>query len=317
MAEVGCAGILVEDTFCGPIRELPPEGSLLALDALPVKAGGCAANVAIVLSKQGIGVDVVGCLGNDAGAKVLASCFEQHGIGCGRLAYTDEFPTSKTVILLIEGQDRRFFHVFGANKAFTVGHIDRDWLRTLKVFYLGGLFAMPAIRTEELAELLKFCRQQGIVTVVDVVVPQQLQGMEELAPLLPHIDWFIPNDDEAQRFTGFSEPREQLRTFQDHGANAVIVTCGEKGAVAALGEDRWECSAFRTECVDPSGGGDAFAAGVIAGIVRGGDMAETLHFASALGASVTRAVGTTDGAFTASETEAFLRSHPLEVRKLS
>jgi sugar/nucleoside kinase (ribokinase family) len=101
MAEVGCAGILVADTFCGPMRELPREGQLLALDDMPVKAGGCAANVAIDLAKQGVSVDVVGCLGNDASARVLVANFEQHRIGCTRLATTCKFPTSKTVILLV------------------------------------------------------------------------------------------------------------------------------------------------------------------------------------------------------------------------
>ena len=45
---VGCAGILVADTICGPLPEMPAEGSLVAVDDMPVKVGGCAANVAIV-----------------------------------------------------------------------------------------------------------------------------------------------------------------------------------------------------------------------------------------------------------------------------
>lgn len=315
MADVGCAGILVEDTFCGPIRELPREGALLAMDDMPVKAGGCAANVAIDLAKQGLAVDVVGCLGNDASAKVLVSCFEQHRVGCKRLAYTNQFPTSKTVILLIAGQDRRFLHVFGANKAFTVGHIDRNWIASLKVFYLGGLFAMPAIRTDELLGLLKFCRAKGVATVVDVVVPHQLKGMKQLGPLLPYIDWFVPNDDEAHLFAGTTDPRAQLRAFLDRGARNVIITLGKNGALAGRGSETWRCGSYPMRAIDPSGGGDAFAAGVIASILRGYDMPQTLRFASAIGASATRAVGTTDGVFTAKEAERFLRRHPMEVRR--
>ena len=313
MAQVGCAGILVEDTFCGPIRELPPEGALLALDALPVKAGGCAANVAIDLAKQGISVDVAGCLGNDASAKVLVSCFEQHRVGCKGLAYTDKFPTSKTVILLIKGQDRRYLHVFGANKAFTVGHIDRDWVASLKVFYLGGLFAMPAIRTGELANLLKFCRSKKVVTVVDVVVPNHMKGMKELGPLLPFIDWFVPNDDEAKLFTGKTDPHAQLRTFLDRGTTNVVITLGQDGALAGRGKDTWRSSVYPIKAIDPSGSGDAFTAGVIASIVRGFDMPQTLRFASAIGASATRAVGTTDGVFTAKEADTFVAANTLKV----
>ena len=40
------------------------------------------------------------------------------------------------------------------------------------------------------------------MTVVDVVVAQDHAGMDDLAPLLPYTDYFLPNDDESQRLTG-------------------------------------------------------------------------------------------------------------------
>jgi len=66
--------------------------------------------------------------------------------------------------------------------------------------------------------------------------------------------------------------------------------------------------------VDPSGCGDAFAAGVVTGIVREWDMPRLLRYAAALGASAIRAVGTTDGVFLADEAEAFIagRKLPME-----
>src|SRR5882672_6513706 len=118
--DVGCAGILVEDTFCGPMVALPAEGELLALDDMPVKAGGCAANVAIDLAKQGVSVEVIGCVGNDSAATGLAAKLETAGVEVGRLIPVPDLPTSKTVIVLVEGEDRRYLHVFGANKAFEV-----------------------------------------------------------------------------------------------------------------------------------------------------------------------------------------------------
>src|SRR5579871_1390542 len=164
--EVGCAGILVTDTFCGPLDELPPQGALIALDAMPTKAGGCAANVAIGLSKQGIAADVVGCLGRDPQAKIILDLLEQAGVSTQYVTYSDSEPTSQTVVLQVRGQDRRFLHVFGANKAFKISHIDRNWLKRLKVFYLGGLYAMPAIDLSELLDVLRFCRANGIITVL-------------------------------------------------------------------------------------------------------------------------------------------------------
>lgn len=313
MAEIACVGILVEDTFCGPMRELPHEGRLLAVDAMPVKVGGCAANVALDLVKQGLSVDVIGCLGKDAAAKALIGALEKQKVSCGHMVYSDQYPTSKTVILLVEGQDRRYIHMFGANQALTVSDIQRAWLDGVKVFYLGGLCAMPAIKIPELRELLKFCRSKGIVTVVDVVVSQQWTGRDELNALLPEIDYFLPNDDEAQQITGLTDPLDQLRFLEKHGAHTVIITQGKSGAIAARGGKYWRSGAFVAKAVDPSGSGDAFSAGVITAIRRGWDMPRMLSYASALGASATRAVGTTDGVFTSTEAEAFVAAHSLVV----
>ena len=314
MAQVGCAGILVSDTFCGPMRELPREGQLLAVEDMPTKAGGCAANVAIDLAKQGIAVDIAGCLGTDPSAKVLLAGLEAAGVGCARIVYSAGLPTSKTVILLVAGQDRRYIHSFGANAAFTVEHIDRDWVRGLQVFYLGGLFLMPAFRADGLLDLLTFCRRHGVISVVDVVIPQNAALPGDLGPLLSTMDYFVPNDDEARRMTGLSEPLDQLRAFLKQGARTVVITCGARGAVAGRGEEFWQVGAYDMgAAVDPSGCGDAFAAGLVAGIVRGWDLPTMLRYASVLGASAIRALGTTDGVFTAAQAEEFMAGQRLDV----
>ena len=317
--QVGCAGILVSDTFCGPMQELPREGQLLAVDSLPTKAGGCAANVAVDLARQDIAVDVVGCLGKDSSAQVLVSSLEQAGVGCSRIVYSNELPTSKTVILLVKGQDRRYIHSFGANAAFTVGHIDREWIKSLKVFYLGGLFLMPAFLPDEFIDLLTFCRRQGVITVVDVVIPQNAASKAalpaNLEPLLCAVDYFLPNDDEARAITGYSYPQEQLRTLLSWGANTVFITQGRRGVLAGKGKEFWQAGVYEIDpVVDPSGSGDAFAAGVVTGIMRSWDLPTTLRFASALGASAIRALGTTDGVFSTSQAETFLAAQRLDIQ---
>jgi len=315
MKKVGCAGILVSDIFCGPMQKLPDEGQLLAVEALPTKAGGCAANVAIDLTKQNIPVEVTGCLGRDPSARVLVASLEENGVSCSRIVSSNDFPTSKTVILLVAGQDRRYIHSFGANAAFTVEDIDRDWVRNLGVFYLGGLFLMPAFDPETFLDLLHFCHANQVITVVDVVIPQNLILPQAMRQLLSAIDYFLPNVDEAHRITGLPDPMDQLRTMIEWGANTVMITCGNKGVFAGKGHQFWQAGIFPSETqVDPSGSGDAFAAGVVTGIVQGWGLPETILYASALGMSAIRAIGTTDGVFTASQAEEFLRKNELAIR---
>jgi sugar/nucleoside kinase (ribokinase family) len=313
MADVGCAGVLVADMFCGPMQELPREGQLLAIDAIEPGAGGCAANVAIGLAKQSFAVDLVGCVGTDSSAQSLLRSLEDDHVGCAHVAATELYPTSKTVILVVAGQDRRYIHMFGSNKAFTIGHIQRDWVAGLKVLYLGGLLALPGIDMDEFRDLLQFCRQQQVVTVVDVVVPQDYQQAEAVRPLLPHIDYFLPNNDEAAQITGQTDPLEQLRELSASGANTTIVTLGDQGAVAVRDGICWRMGAYTVDSVDPSGSGDAFTAGIIAGVLRGLKMPQMLRYASALGARATCALGTTRGLLAVAATEAFIDAHPMEI----
>jgi len=313
MAQVGCAGILVKDTFCGPLQALPNPGDLVALETISSRAGGCAANVAIDLRKQNVTVDLVGCLGRDAAGETLVKELRAAQVNCDQLVYTTKYPTSETVILLVEGQDRRYLHAFGANQALTVADIDREWLSQLDVLYVGGLFAMPGIVVDELLALLAFCREQKVATVVDVVLPTNFRGAAEMKKLLPYIDWFLPNNTETALLTGEINPLKALWLFRHWGASGVVITLGEKGAIGVQGEECWRCNAYPWQTIDPSGAGDAFASGLIVGILNGWDFGRSLMYASALGASATRAVGTTDGVLTKVEADQVVVTQPLQV----
>jgi len=311
MKRIGCGGILVKDTFCGPFPALPRAGELVAVDSIKTKAGGCAANVAIDLRKQDLSVDLVGCVGRDAAGETLVRALQTAGLNCDRLVQTPCYPTSETIILLVEGEDRRYIHTFGANQAFSVYHIDGDWLAQLDLFYLGGLFAMPGIQLDELLTLLHFCREHEVVTVVDVVLPKGFVYAPEVQSLLPYIDWFLPNDTEAAVLTGRSDPWEAMQVLRSWGANGVVITLGELGSLGVRGDECWRCGSYPWQTVDPSGAGDAFASGLITGIVNGWDFPESLMYASALGASATRAIGTTDGVLPAAEARRLIQRQPL------
>jgi len=75
----------------------------------------------------------------------------------------------------------------------------------------------------------------------------------------------------------------------------------------------WRAGVFPLKAIDLTGSGDAFTAGLITGILRGWEIRQMLSYASALGASSTRAIGTTDGVFTAEEAQAFLTASPLDI----
>jgi len=147
-----------------------------------------------------------------------------------------------------------------------------------------------------------------------VVTPGKADYLPWLEPVLPEVDYFLPNDHEGQLITGLSSPLEQARLFRDLGARHVLITQGDKGTLWLGDNLHLEADIFRVPFVDGSGSGDAFAAGLILGLLENRPPVETLTLASAVGASCVRALGTTQGVFTRAELDAFLAGNRLTVR---
>lgn len=79
------------------------------------------------------------------------------------------------------------------------------------------------------------------------------------------------------------------------------------------GQRSVEMGIFKVPIVDPSGCGDCFTAGLIAGLTRGWDIVRVLEFASAVGAIGATALGCTDGVPSFSEVECFLEENEVDI----
>jgi sugar/nucleoside kinase (ribokinase family) len=224
--------------------------------------------------------------------------------------------TSQTLIVNVSGQDRRFIHTFGANADFTAADIPADF-GGARALYVGGFFVMDRLDAQELARVFAAARQAGVKTVLDVVTPGPGRDyLAALRPLLPQTDLFLPNTDEARLITGQSDPLKQASLFHELGAGTVVITCGGDGAILVNAHERLRADVYPITFLDASGGGDAFDAGYIVGLLRGLPTEDCLRLASALGASCVRAIGTTPGVFTRDECDAFMRAHPLTVQRV-
>jgi sugar/nucleoside kinase (ribokinase family) len=116
--------------------------------------------------------------------------------------------------------------------------------------------------------------------------------------------------------TGEKEPLRQAEAFRKLGAGTVVITMGENGALLVNESVRLRAGVYTVPFVDGSGGGDAFDAGFIFGLLNNYSPEECLRVASALGASCVRAIGTTPGVFSRAECEAFMREHKLRIERV-
>ncbi len=103
-----------------------------------------------------------------------------------------------------------------------------------------------------------------------------LAGLTDLA----HCEAFLPNAEEAMRYTGATCPRAAAHALTAHVPLAVV-TLGAEGAYAVdrrTGESA-EVPAIAVEALDPTGAGDVFVAGFVTGTLADWPLADRLAFA--------------------------------------
>jgi len=309
-ARVVCAGIVVADVFVPPLLRLPQPGELVVTEDFVVETGGCAANAGIALARLGVRPTVVARVGNDLFGDFVEHELSAAAVDVSGISRTANLGTSKTVIVPVSGEDRRYVHTFGANAALCAADIESAISIPPHVLYVGGFLVLPALRQDELADQLLRARRSGTQVVLDVVAPAGRElSSDDVAGLLPQVDYFVPNDDEATALTGERDPRRQIERLRSLGAGTVIVTMGDRGLVAGSADELIELSAPRVEVVEPSGAGDAFAAGLVYGLLEGWALPRSLEFASMMGASACTRLGCTAGLPTRAEADSYLESN--------
>jgi sugar/nucleoside kinase (ribokinase family) len=295
---------------------LPVPGELVLADQLLLTIGGCAANVAVDLGKLGVRAAVVGRVGGDVFGRVVSDMLRERDIDVSLMQVAPGLDTSQTMIVNVAGQDRRFIHTFGANAAFRAADIPLDRATECRVLYLGGYLLMEALLQDELLPVFAAARGAGAKTLLDVVTPGPAEYLPRLEKLLQQVDVFLPNNHEGQLITGETDALRQAELFHRLGAGTAVVTLGDAGAVLVSKGVRLRSGTYKVPFVDGSGGGDAFAAGYILGLLQGLDAEGCLRTGSAVGASCVRTIGTTTGVFTKTECESFLRANSLKIERL-
>jgi sugar/nucleoside kinase (ribokinase family) len=316
-APVVCAGLVVADHLCPPISHLPRPGELVTVEELVLNIGGGAANTAVDLARLGVRAAVRARVGDDIFGRFATETLEASNVDTRALVIDRDLPTSQTLVVNVRGEDRRFIHCVGANAGFVAADLDAVLKASPRVLHIGYFLILPRLDAAELAERFARARRAGTLTLLDVATPGPGSYLEPLKTVLPHTDIFVPNTDEAELILGEHDPVRQALAFHEMGAARVVITRGEHGVISVSDDLRVKLGTYPISFVDGSGGGDAFNAGYIVGLLEGRSELECLKLASAVGASCVRAVGTTAGVFTRAEAEEFVSTHQLSVETIS
>lgn len=267
---VACAGILVVDIIAADLPKISDPGELIFTPRnIEFHLGGHAGNVSIDLRKLGLEkgcVSSIGAIGEDLFGDFLEAQLKSQDI-ITHIQRVPKIATSKDLILVVKGEDRRYHVDVGANWFLSPDHVlsvvseERP-----KIFYAGGV-GLTGKLDECLPEILLKIRDLGSLTFIDPVTPYK-RGWSFLIPAMKWTDIFHCNIYEAKQITGRDNPHEAARAIVEKGASLVVISLGDKGLIAETREKSVEMPAFSVPVVDPTGAGDALCAGVISGFLK-------------------------------------------------
>lgn len=305
--KVAALGTYIVDVLGRPVSELPRGQHTRLLDEIRLTAAGTAGGTAVDLARLGARVTAAASIGTDLAGDFLIMALEREGIDTTNLVRRDGLQTSATILPIHPDGSRPAWHVAGANMLFTAADVPDAVITTADAVHLGGLTALPGIDGAPAGALLARARAAGAITTADCLGVRGDDPAALLAPVLPHVDLFMPNDGEAMAITGAADAITAARELRDLGAATVIVKCGPDGAVIADADGLRAIPGFPVaEVVDTTGCGDAFCAGVIVARCAGWPIDDAARLGCATGALNVRALGSDAGARDTDEALAFL-----------
>jgi sugar/nucleoside kinase (ribokinase family) len=238
---------------------------------------------------------------------MLVGLLERDGVDTSLLLRREEVQTSASVLPIRPDGSRPAFHVVGANATYGPGDVDWEALGDATHLHRGAPEFMGG---EAAAEILSTARDRGIVTSADVLAPGDSGILEWIAPAFAHLDYFLPNDEQATGFTGCSDVEAACRAFVERGVGCVAATCGGDGVVLVDAHGSERVPAFAIDVVDTTGCGDAFSAGFLRGLALGRERREAAVLGCAAAALVAQGLGTDHGAFDLAAVDAFTAETP-------
>jgi 2-dehydro-3-deoxygluconokinase len=276
------------------LRLSPPAGGRLQEAAsLDLSPAGAELNAAVALASLGMPAVWLSALPESALGRRVAAAARAAGVDISEVSWIEdarmglffvEFGVPpRPVSVIYDRRDSAFQQV----EPEPVGMKSDDWL-----IVTGVTLALGARVVAATERLLAAAAAVGARLCVDVNYRSRLWPAQEaatvLAPLLERAELVVSTERDAALVLGLDgDPEAMVRTFAREWAPAARIVVLTRGADGSVGLERGgepvRQRAYPARVVDRLGAGDAFLAGLIWGLERGG-LAEAMAAGSALAA---------------------------------
>lgn len=301
--DVLCYGELLWDFFEGDKPEKEVASRLYQREI-----GGASANVAVVLARLGVKVGAAGGVGKDKLGEALKRALDAEGVDVSGVVGV-EAPTGITFVTR-DATGEPSFVPYRTNSADLVLDAAKVTPAMGKVRYVvvSSTSMLPQARAAT-EKLLAAAAKGKAVIVLDLNLRPHLWSdadamKKAVIDLVSHAALVKGSEKDINAIAG----KRGMSWLDEHAKGATwVLTRGENGAAAVGVHGQVTAPTKRVRCIDATGAGDAFTAGIVAVLARAGakpGSAEwkdgklwqrALEIGHALGAKAVSAVGATGG----------------------
>ncbi len=301
--KIGVAGSVGLDhlmTFSGKFTDSFVAGSLEKLslsflvDSLDVRRGGCAANICYGMGVLGLNPVLIAAVGKDWAD--YEAWLSRHGVDTSHAWVSSSLYTAHFMVTTDDDLNQIASFFPGAMS-------EARNIELAPIMEKTGRFDMVVISPDDPEAMLHHsdvCRSEGIAFAADPSQQMARMSGEEIKLLIDGASYLFLNEYElalAMQKTGWTD-----REILEH-VKIRVVTLGSKGAKveSAAGEFVQVGVPQEKSKTDPTGVGDSFRSGFIAGLAWGLSHERCAQLGSLIATYVIETMGTQEYRFTSSE----------------
>ncbi|EFV78481.1 sugar kinase [Cytobacillus pseudoceanisediminis] len=301
------------------------EGMLRHAHSFSMKFGGAESNVAIGLSRLGHRSRWISRLGEDEFGDAMLSFIRSEGVD---VSYVTRDQNAPTGVFFKEFRRMNDTRVYYYRKDSAASRMNADWLLDESILdaeylHLTGITPglSPSCR-EMLEKAIRVAKGNGTKIVFDPNLRLKIwrdgtEARQFLKKYASESDIVLPGISEAEFLFGALSPEEYVENFHELGIETVIMKLGKEGSLISSSSGLVKkIPGFMVErVIDPVGAGDAFAAGVLSGLLDGKTLEEAALQGNAMGAMVTMVNGDAEGLPTRSDLVSFMNGNLEDVTR--
>lgn len=305
--DIICIGVVLVDLPLGPVDEGIFRRETTMVGKIGLTTGGDAFNESIVLARLGKRPALIGQIGQDMLGDIIVRKCEEEGVDHSRLRVDPDAETRINVVVIGKDGQRHFIKTQNTGSlSFRPEDIDYGFIKEARAVSLASIFCSKLRDPDTILRILKTAKENGAATFADMVPMTGGETLGDITEVLPWLDYFLPNLEEAAMLTGLSDPDEMADRLLRLGIKNVVIKLGKDGCLFKSNGKRIMSPAFPVNAVDTTGAGDNFAAGFIAAVLDGMEPEDCCSFANAVAAVSTESFGAVGGVKNRLQIEAFL-----------